>query len=181
MEQWKTIEGYSKYKISSDGRIWSNSWNQLMGDSTSGGYKVISLYNDDGVRHTVKIHRLVALAFIPNPDDKPEINHINGVKSDNRIENLEWVNRSENQQHARKNGLNKSRVPIEAAMKSLKKAILASAKKCSKKVQLSKEGTVLIFNSGSEASKYINANSKAISTAVTKKQKVYGWTAQYIQ
>lgn len=54
---------------------------------------------------TVKCHRIIATAFIPNPYNKPQVNHINGIKSDNRIENLEWVTRSENAIHAHKTGL----------------------------------------------------------------------------
>lgn len=71
------------------------------------GYKIIHLsYNGKTVKEFV--HRLVALTFIPNVENKLEINHINGIKTDNRIENLEWCTCKENINHAFKNNLNKS-------------------------------------------------------------------------
>ena len=66
------------------------------------GYYTVNIYK------VTCIHRIVALAFIPNPLNKPQVNHINGIKSDNRVENLEWVTAKENTKHSWEKGLSKS-------------------------------------------------------------------------
>lgn len=71
---------------------------------SNNGYQDISAYKR-GQRKHYSVHRMVADAFIPNPENKPHVNHINGVKVDNRVENLEWVTRKENASHAVKLGL----------------------------------------------------------------------------
>lgn len=69
------------------------------------GYSRVDLYSDDGKPHTKKVHRLVAEAFLDCDPDRDQINHKNGIKTDNRVENIEWCTRSENTRHAYANGL----------------------------------------------------------------------------
>ena len=105
-EQWKIIDGYSDYQISTNGRV--NSMKHfnckiLKQHKNWGGYYNIGL-RENGKRKTIDIHRLVAIAFIPNLNNKPEVNHKDGNRENNRVENLEWVTKSENEKHAYKIG-----------------------------------------------------------------------------
>lgn len=70
------------------------------------GYKVVSLTKRDMPDKSIPVHRLVAMAFIPNPNNLPQVNHIDGNKENNNVENLEWCDNSYNQIHAYKHGLN---------------------------------------------------------------------------
>ena len=72
------------------------------------GYKRVAIMVD-GKLTTLKVHRIVAKAFIDNVNDKPQVNHIDGIKTNNHVSNLEWVNNSENVQHAFDNGLMKAK------------------------------------------------------------------------
>ena len=111
---WKPIRGYEgRYEVSDDGQVRGITRAERLKDGKSRtrkgrqlalmtkrtGYQCVNLYKDAHMT-TQLVHRLVADAFIPNPEHKPEVNHINGDKHDNRAVNLEWVTGSENIRHA---------------------------------------------------------------------------------
>lgn len=124
IEVWKDITGFENlYQVSNYGRVKRLSrkiYNKgllknkkyfyckeiiLKNSTVSKGYKGVTLVKN-GKRYHKKVHRLVAIEFIPNIDNKPQINHIDCNKANNMVNNLEWCTNSENQIHAYKNGLN---------------------------------------------------------------------------
>lgn len=121
-EKWLDIVGYEGiYKVSNFGNVLSLNFgpknNGLSGKTrllrkskSSSGYYHVQLYRD-GVSSTKLVHILVASAFISNPDKKPEVNHKDGNKENNTVDNLEWVSRKDNLKHAVETGL-KSNTPM---------------------------------------------------------------------
>ena len=104
MERWSQIPNMH-YSISSEGRVRNDETNKMKSmDVTSDGYHKVDLYSN-GKRTSVRVHRLVAEAFIQNPNKLPQINHIDGNKENNNVKNLEWVNNSQNMIHAYRTGL----------------------------------------------------------------------------
>jgi hypothetical protein len=131
-EIWKDVNGYEGYyQVSNIGNVRSldrpstSPVNKIelgtqLKPSIKRGYSCVVLQKDGERKHT-SIHRIVAQAFICNRENKPQVNHINGVKSDNRAKNLEWATSSENIQHAYKTGLSISRTGQRHHFSKLKK------------------------------------------------------------
>lgn len=119
-EEWREIKGFEgRYAVSNLGRV--KSLPRLVNNHTgeinlkgkilkqrpdNKGYMRIDIKDNSGKKKYMGIHRVVALTFIDNPLNKPQVNHIDGNKSNNNVDNLEWVTNSENQIHAYKRGLN---------------------------------------------------------------------------
>ena len=113
-EEWSPIEGYEGlYEVSTHGNVKSLKRKFVPEDSlltkhaTNRGYEIVHL-RLNGKQNSKLVHRLVAQAFVSNPEDKKEVNNKDGIKTNNYMENLEWVSSSENHKHAYENGLMKT-------------------------------------------------------------------------
>lgn len=95
--EWKKIDG-SLFEVSSTGLIRRIGKDSVLKPGVdAGGYYIIPVHYEDGTRKTKRLHRLIAGAFIPNPEGLPEVDHINRNRTDNTVENLRWVSKSKNQ------------------------------------------------------------------------------------
>jgi hypothetical protein len=101
LEEWRPVKGYEGlYFVSNTGRIRSNykGGRTLKIQTQHTGYKTVELFNNR-IGKTVCVHRIVAEAFIPNPDNKPQVNHKDETRFNNHVSNLEWVTAKENQNY----------------------------------------------------------------------------------
>ena len=182
-EIWKDIKGYEGYyQISNRGRVkslarkvkYQNTTRELKEKIkstfiSSNGYERVELSKDNSNKK-YNIHRLVADAFIPKIENKEFVNHINGIKTDNRVENLEWCSQSENELHAYRTGLAKN-------SEKQRKAVSEYAKENRVKpiIQLGIDGSFIKeWKSAVKASEILKIGNKTISNCVTGRSKTAG-------
>ena len=171
--KWKDIIGYeNEYQINQFGEIRTlkdspklKKYDVLKPQiSKRNGYVYQMLYKN-GKEKLLRVHRLVAMAFLPNPNNLPQVNHKDGNKQNNSVDNLEWCEQSDNMKHAYKNGL---QIPSE----NQRKAIINTNKLKQKKVCQIKDGEVINTFSGiSEASRQTKISISCISRCCNLKRK----------
>ncbi len=178
-EIWKDIPGFEgRYQASTKGRVrgldrrvdFLSKFGKPSWRIEKGKIFAINLDRDGYVRVSTKclptafIHRLVAMTFVPNPKNKPQINHKNGVVDDNRPENLEWCTNSENHLHAFKILGRVPNRPIKAY----------------KKTKLVKDKDVLVFESASHAAKHLGVVKTAVMNAAKSGGRCQGYKVIYV-
>lgn len=178
IEQWREIPDTNRYYEASNlGRVRSKDrvvgypsrWGKYVKRRVAGrvlkpwrdnnGYCVVYICGDGERREAINVHRLVASAFLQPDPTRLHVNHKNGVKDDNRPDNLEWCTRSENMIHAQDTGLSDKRKPIEA---------------------ISKDGAqILTFESVSAAARHFGTNAAAICNAMRHGHASRGYIWRY--
>jgi len=106
MVEWREVKESPIYKVSNDGRVMNTVTGNILKPQSVNGYSHVTLCDENG-QHKRSIHRLVAKEFIPNPENKKQVNHIDGNRKNNNLDNLEWCTGSENMKHAYHTGLQK--------------------------------------------------------------------------
>ena len=168
VEEWKTViidgEVFENYEVSSYGNVRNAKTGRVLKPSrTQDGYLQVVLCKN-GKRKTSRVHRLVAFAFIPNDDieNKYEVNHLNEIRDDNRLENLEWISHEENNNYGTHN---------EHIAKSRCKKVIGKSLT---------ENKVIILHSAKQGEKYGFKSSAITSCCKHKIKQHHGYTWHYV-
>lgn len=161
MEKYMIINGFDNYAVSNYGNLKNIKNGRVLKLQVSkGGYHNYSLCQN-GIKKNLIIHRLVAIYFIENPDNKPYVNHKDGNKLNNHYTNLEWVTAKENDTHARNTGLKNQSKPI------IVKHIITNEE--------------IVFNSISECSAILGINKGSIARVLNgKRKKCHNYNFKYL-
>ena len=166
MEIWKDIKGCeNRYEVSTDGEVRHKDDKSEVEVWFFRGYKMVTLLTDNGRKKQFSIHRIVATAFIDNPLNKEQVNHKNAIRTDNRVENLEWVTARENLMHARSLPTRKPLIMKKGSASPLAIPI----------VQYSKSGEKIAeYGAMIEASQNLNIHLGDISSCCSGRRKTAG-------
>ena len=185
-EIWKDIPGLKgRYSVSNLGNIRRNKYQiqkvngamQILKPMMmkqyidSEGYHHVGFKCSDlGINKTCQVHRIVALAFIPNPENKPTVNHKDGDKSNNRVDNLEWATYKEQSDHAHKIGLRTSKTykNREGVKRKLSKSVIC--------YPLNK-----VFPTMIEAERQLHLYSGCVWASINENRCIHGYTFQFIE
>lgn len=171
MEIWKKSSINDNYIVSNTGRVrrYGSDMDHSVRDHD--GYFVTDLY-ENGQRSTQRVHRLIATEFVPNPDEKPEVNHKDGDKHNNAATNLEWVTKKENCRHAWDNGL------VTPSRSMLGRSNPNAGRK-GKPFRIIETGEV--FNTLKDCEEAINGNNRHINDCLRGRQETHrGFHFEYV-
>lgn len=175
----QVIKDYPNYEITASGKVLSAYKNgvELTPRVNKGGYLYVNLYNENG-RKTKKVHRLVAEAFIPNPENLPQVNHKDGNKLNNHVENLEWCDASYNVKHAISKGL--LRFDSEARKAASKRNGLNNQNGGKKIYAMNVvSGFITKFKSIAETSRMLNVSEDKLRETLKKGKCINGYQVWY--
>ena len=152
--EWKVVDGYSNYEVSENGDVRNIKKGKILKQSITRGYCYASLQKDDGEWKRLRVHRLVATAFIPNPNNLETVNHKDLDKCNNKVENLEWMTYADNNRHSMEK---QGRKITEAFLNSFKINQRKGQEAMSKKVGVIENGEiVMVFSSIRQAEKTLH-------------------------
>lgn len=175
MEKWKVIEGFKRHKISDHGNV-EGIRGMMKSRINKRGYSIIGIRDYEGKQKMFLIHRLVAIHFIDNPDNKRYVNHKDGNKQNNHVSNLEWCTQSENQIHAYETGL---QVLTEEQINRLKE--LAIKKRRPVRVINKRLGIDAVYESITQAAANVECNEKTLRNVLKGRNKSrLGYEVTYI-